>query len=216
MQRACFCYFYAMNVILMAEIVNSEAYFPSKLMEDFDSLVHHVNESRREAFLSPLTITLGDGFLCIVKTLKEGVSILMDIEEYLLEKELDFKLRYALVEGEIETPINPVLSHGMMGTGLTLARELLGNLKSDKKRFALRLSKQEKLKVLNDSFKLYQYFVERWSKTDLKEASLFIQGKGYKEVAGMVGKDDSTVWRKRKSLAIDEYLACKDLIKVSA
>ncbi|MEM9339742.1 MAG: hypothetical protein AAGA66_13485, partial [Bacteroidota bacterium] len=57
-----------------------------------------------------------------------------------------------------------------------------------------------------------QYFLDSWYEKDIETVNYFIAGLDYKEVAKTQGKDTSSLWRKHKSLAIEEYLVCKSLI----
>jgi len=205
-----------MRFILMADIKESSKFFPPTLQRDFAHMVKHFNKAYSSTIVSPLTITLGDEFQGIVKDVQTGLNIIVAMEEYILTVGLEFKLRYILNEGEIETPINTEIAHGMMGSGLTKARQLLLGLKRDRRRFEIRLNDMIKATTLNGLFFLYQHFMDRWHKKDLVVASLFLKDIGNKEVASRLKRDESSVWRKRRSLAIDEYLICRTILLKAA
>ncbi|MEQ9023222.1 MAG: hypothetical protein RLN82_10770, partial [Pseudomonadales bacterium] len=65
---------------------------------------------------------------------------------------------------------------------------------------------------LNKMMRVTQHFIDGWHPKDRSTVSGFLQGHDYKALAKIHQKDESTLWRRRKSLAIDEYLLCKDLI----
>lgn len=205
-----------MNVyVLMGDIIKSQTHIPVKLMEEFKLLIDTINNDYKNEILSPLTITLGDEFQGIVTSVKSSVQVIMAIEELMIERKLDFKLRYVLHQGEVETEINKDQAFGMLGTGLTEAREKLNSIKKLSGRFHFSIEDDQDNK-LNQLFILFQYFIDRWSIKDCEEVTHFLSGKNYKKVAKLVGKDESTLWRKRRSLAIDEYQTCKVLIYEAA
>ena len=202
--------------ILMADIVNSGGQNAVSLMEDFKYLVNLVNTAYRELILSPLTITLGDEFQGVLHSLKNAVEVIVAMEECIVSENMGFKLRYVLNYGEIETPINLERSYGMLGNGLTTARELLGELKEDKdKRFLIKMEENQLLvKQLNLAFLQYQYFVDEWKAKDYNIITEFLLNKDYKEVAQLFDKNPSSMWRKKRSLNIEVYLSSKELVSL--
>lgn len=200
--------------ILMADIVGSRNLDQQMLMNDFREVVIAVNKTSRKSFLSPMTITLGDEFQGVVKDLATALDIILKIEETIVIKEKVFKLRYVLVEGKIETPINRKIGYGMLGKGLTIAREQLTALKSSKARFYFRLNDKKKANTLNSAFFILQDFIDGWRmKMDYYIVSAFFKRKDYKQVAEDLGKDRSLMWKRRKSLRLEEYFALKEVIK---
>lgn len=195
--------------ILMADIVSSHEKDGKTLMSDFQGLVQWTNMIYGDSIESPLTITLGDEFQGIVASASKGIDIMLAMEEYILEEELDFKLRYVLNEGEVETPINKDKAYEMLGSGLTEARELLNNMKKENGRFLVSIQDNDQI---NKMMKITQHFIDGWHPKDRSTVSGFLQGHDYKAMAKIESKDDSTLWRRRKSLAIDEYLLCKEVI----
>ncbi len=197
------------SFILMADIVSSHEKDSKVLMSDFQVLVQWANKIYGDSIDSPLTITLGDEFQGIVSSASKGVDIILAMEEYILEEEFDFKLRYVLNEGEVETPINPDKAYEMLGPGLTDARKMLNDMKKDNGRFLLSINASDQI---NKMMKITQHFIDGWHPKDRSTVSGFLQGHDYKAMAKIESKDESSLWRRRKSLAIDEYLLCKELI----
>lgn len=76
----------------------------------------------------------------------------------------------------------------------------------------LTIEDQRTMDQLNQSLYLYQFLMEQWNDKDFPEVSLFIQGKNYKQVAQVLKKDESSTWRREKSLGIKAYNTCKKLI----
>ncbi|MEP0985197.1 SatD family protein [Ekhidna sp.] len=195
--------------ILMADVVSSHEKDSKALMSDFQVLVQWTNKIYGDDIESPLTITLGDEFQGIVKSAAKGVDIILAMEEYILEEEFDFKLRYVLHEGEVETPINKDKAYEMLGPGLTDARKMLNDMKKENGRFLISIPASNQI---NKMMKVTQHFIDSWHPKDRSTVSGFLQGHDYKEMARIESKDDSTLWRRRKSLAIDEYVLCKELL----
>jgi|SRR6186713_1829969 len=200
--------------IFMADIVGSRALDQQILMNDFREVVNAVNKTSKKNFLSPMTITLGDEFQSVVKDLSAGLDIILKIEETIVIKGKIFKLRYVLVEGKIETPINREIGYGMLGEGLTAAREQLSALKNSKDRFYFRLKDEKRTKVLNKAFFVMQGFIDGWRiKMDYYIVSGFFKSKDYKQVAEDLDKNPSLMWKRKKSLHLEEYFALKEVIK---
>jgi hypothetical protein len=198
--------------VLMADVIGSSDQDSSKLMKDFKSLVSEANKKFNNEISSPLTITLGDEFQGIVKNLKTGIEVMIFIEEKILEKDFYFKLRYILNEGEVETKINKDRAYGMLGNGLTFARKILNSMKKENNRFQIFLDNSQLSTTLFRLFMLLQYFLDSWNPKDISTVAGFLEGLDYKELAKQQSKDPSSLWRRRKSLAIDEYQTCKQLI----
>jgi SatD family (SatD) len=194
----------------MADVVKSRKIDPVKVAENLKLLATTANKKFTKKILSPLTITLGDEFQGIPADLASGIEIIIYIEELGLEKNAGFKLRYVLVNGEIETPVNKKIAYGMLGKGLTKARETINYLKKDEGRFFF-FSENNK-NDLNKLFMLYQSIVDDWKPKDLKIVSDFIKFDDYKIVAGLNNKSLSLMWKRKRSLKIKEYKIIKELI----
>jgi hypothetical protein len=198
--------------ILMADIIESGKKDSKQLMGSFKQTISAVNNN--DKLISPLTITLGDEFQGIVETVYDAIKIIFQIEEYILQNQFEFKLKYVLNFGKIETDINTKIAYEMLGEGLTTARERLNKLKKEDERFLILLgAEQSQLEtILNKLFVIYQHLVDSWKSKDYLIVSEFIKKVDYKSVAKIVGIDESNAWRRRRSLNIKEYEAIKDVI----
>jgi len=199
------------RVILMADVVDSHEFEGKGLMNQFQELVKFINQVFYDAIESPLTITLGDEFQGVIDQTNNAVAMVFAMEEWIIENEWDFKLRYVIVEGEIATEINKESAHEMLGEGLTLARQQLGAMKKETDRFKVILANKTLSSRLSKSLLLAQHFIDSWQPKDRKTVAGFLNGLDYKELAKKLGKDDSSVWRRRKSLAIEAYKTSKAL-----
>lgn len=198
------------NIILMADIVKSRKIPARRTADNLKLLANTTNKKFKSEILSPLTITLGDEFQAVIKDVISGIRIIIFIEEFCIEKDVGFKLRYVLVNGEIETPINRKIAYGMLGEGLTRARETINNQKKSGERFFFLTDKNAS--ELNSLFILYQSFIDDWKPRDFKIVSDFINLDDYKLVAEKNQKSVSLMWKRRKSLKIKEYKTIKNLI----
>lgn len=198
----------------MADIIKSRQHDGKEVMEQFRKIVTALNQKRKADLLSPLTITLGDEFQGVVNTIENGIHIIFEMEESILEMNVEIKLRYVLVYGEIETKINPKMAYEMLGQGLTNAREKLNGLKTDHKRFFVSLGSgiESKEIFINKLFLIYQNFVDSWKSKDRKIVSFFLKFDDYKIVAKKMKVDKSSAWRRKKSLHIEEYINTKEII----
>lgn len=198
----------------MADIIDSRATNQQLLMSNFREVVKYVNRKNKKDLLSPITITLGDEFQSVVKDLLAGLNIIMAIEEKIILLEKDFKLRYVLLQGVIETQINSKIAYEMLGSGLTSAREHLAKLKTGKRRFYFKLKDKEKSTSLNEAFFVLQSLRDAWkADKDHYLVSGFLQGKDYKQIAEDLNKERSLIWKRRKSLKMEEYFSLKEVIK---
>jgi len=202
-----------LNFILMADIIDSRKKDQQKLMTAFKNVIAEINIQERKKLRSPMTITLGDEFQSVVSNLSSGIHIILQLEEFIISKKLDFKLRYVLVEGEIETPINRKIAHEMLGSGLTDAREMLHQLKESKSRYKVKLQNQKLEEAINHTFTAFQGLINDW-KTPLDQqiALKFIENVGYKQIAAEVNREKSVIWKRKFSLKVEEYISLKKVL----
>lgn len=202
-----------LNFILMADIINSRVTDQQQLMLDFRSVITEINTEVKDNFLSPMTITLGDEFQSIVTNLSSGIDTIIRLEEAIFSRQINFKLRYVLVEGIIETPINSKIAYEMLGEGLIEAREGLQNMKSSKSRYMVKLKNERLEGAINNTFTALQGIVDDWKvESDYQIVSKFIENKDYKEVAIEVNREKSVIWKRKISLKVKEYLSLKKVL----
>lgn len=201
------------QAVLMADIQDSGLKNSINIMDFFRQIVDDSNAIFKKNIDSPLTITLGDEFQGVVKNVLNAIRIIYYIEEFIVKNNINFKLRYVINDGKIDTEINPVRSYEMLGQGLTDARQQLNELKKTKSRFFISLSNEPKSRILNESFIVYQGIIDGWNiKKDYELLTKFIDLEDYKKVALSINKDKSQVWKRNKNLNIDSYFAIKRVI----
>jgi hypothetical protein len=201
--------------ILMADIIESGKKNSNQLMKDFKELVDEVNKTHAHAVLSPLTITLGDEFQCVLQDLSSCVTVMLALEELKIHTKKNFQLRYVLNQGNIETPINKEIAYGMLGSGLTEAREKLTEYKSTRHRFLISIENKFQQEMLMDAFKIVENIIDKWDiEKDYEVVSNFITLKDYKLVSQAVQKTRSQLWKREKTLNIESYNSIKNIIQL--
>lgn len=201
------------HYVLMADVIGSRETDQALTMREFKQLTSHVNQVHRASLLSPLTITLGDEFQGISKNLAKSIALLFALEEFIIERKFALKLRYVLVNGPIDTPINHDIAYGMLGDGLTHAREMLGTLKKDKSRFYIELPDKKRQHALNEAMYVCQEIIDAWDvEKDFYVVAKFLRHHDYKDVADELEKTRSQIWKREKTLNIRSYFALKSVI----
>lgn len=196
----------------MADVVGSSRQPGKALAQLLTQLVAALNEQFATSVLSPLTVTLGDEFQGVVTSKQAGIRMMLAADQWLLSQPTAAKLRYVLWQGPIDTPINPQIAHGMLGEGLTSARQKLLDLKKDKTtRFYV--GNQQPDEVLNALLMLYESIAQKWKQKDYPLLLALLQTGDYKAAARQLGKDSSLVWRRQKSLQLPQLAAIKSLIE---
>ncbi|MDA0194555.1 MAG: SatD family protein [Bacteroidetes bacterium] len=199
------------SYILMGDVILSAEKDSRELMRNLKLEVNRINSDYRQFVESPLTITLGDEFQGVLKSLKSCISAIFELDRRLLA--YNFDLRYSINYGEIDTEINEKEAYEMLGSGLTKAREKLNALKKSRSRIEVSgLKDGIKMDRLNNAFRLYQSIYDDWKKKDRGVAYELIANNNYKQVAPLFDRDPSSMWRKRESLKIEEYRIAKALI----
>jgi SatD family (SatD) len=201
-----------MKIIVMADIIGSSKRHGKALMNDFVTMVAHLNKTNKKEILSPFTITLGDEFQGVVKNPFSAIQVLFEIEKYLLTLKRPFKMRYVIHEGEIHTKLNKQRAYEMLGPGLTIARKTLSQMKTAKRRFNISLKDEDMTERLNLMFVILQGIVDHWTLSQAKIVSAFLELDDYREVADKLRKDPTNVWRRKGSLMIEEFNCLKKLM----
>ena len=198
--------------IVMADVIRSRSYDGSDLMSEFMRIVEECNAAHMGAILSPYTITLGDEFQGVADSLRSAIDSILFLEDRLLTVRPAFMLRYVIVYGEIDTPINSQIAHGMTGPGFVFARELLTKKRRGRRRFQLKLSDLPYTDDLNLLFRLLELLSGHWKEKDYALIRELVWNGDDADVASRFGKTKSQIWKRRKTLQIEEYVTVKELL----
>jgi len=200
----------------MADVVGSSKRNGKALMNDLKAGVAKVNREGGHEILSPMTITLGDEFQGVVKNPQVAMKLILSMELYLMSLKNPFKLRYVVYEGDIQTKLNKERAYEMLGPGLTAAREQLIELKSTKNRFKVHLEDKEQTEKLNLMLVVLQGIIDQWTPAQQKVVTTFLELDDYRKVAKRLSKDATAIWRRKRSLMIEEFNSLRNLILKTA
>ncbi len=206
--------------ILMGDVISSEKHHKNILINEFKSLVNKCNDEKSNIILSPFTITLGDEFQGIVKSLSTSIEVIFHFQELILKNKYSFKLRYVLKHGIIDTPINKETAYGMLGQGLSFARKKLGEKKRNRKKYQIFIDNQILNYQLENLLFVASGIENSWKIKDFTLIFDMLQNDNNSEIAEVhKPKNRSQIWKKRKNLFIKEYKILRqvifDLIDVS-
>ncbi|MBN1531209.1 MAG: hypothetical protein JXA20_00965 [Spirochaetes bacterium] len=201
-----------LHYILMGDIIGSSEYDAQRLRDDFMSVVSSCNIRLGKNIISPYTVTLGDEFQGIATSLDTIINSIFFMEEISLRRSLAYKVRYVAVLGHIDTTINRMKAHTMMGDGLTKARRILNDKRRGLPRFRFDLPDSFMTKQLNRLFLVLDGITNRWSIGDGILILDMLANTNNAEVGSIHGKNRTQIWKRRKNLLIEEYRVLKDAL----
>jgi len=175
-------------------------------------LVSSCNKNLKHDIISPYTVTLGDEFQGIATSLHAVIEAIFYMEETILRKGLTIKIRYVTVHGAIDTPINRLKAHTMMGDGLTKARKILTDKSRGEPRFRFDLPDAYTTNQLNRLFLILDGLTGRWKTGDGLLIFDMLANPHNEKVGAMHGKNRTQIWKRRRHLLIEEYRALKEAI----
>ena len=154
-----------------------------------------------------------DEFQGVTASLRGAVDSILFLEDRILTVHPVFSLRYVVVYGEIDTPINSAIAHGMVGSGLASAREMLTRKRRGRHRFQMDLAGRAYTEELRMVFRLLELLSGHWKAKDYTLIQELLRNSDDKTIASRFGKTTSQIWKRRKTLQIEEYLIAKELLK---
>lgn len=207
-------------IILMGDVVGSREHEGQALADHLLAITDSANKSFGDALESPLTVTLGDEFQGVVKSPEAGVDIILWLEHRLRKEPLKegdtvraYQLRYVLHEGAIDTPVNPDRAHGMMGEGLTTARELLTERHRDLPRFRMALADSRRSRRLGDLFSVLATLAEDWKVEDFELIEAMLAENDSEALGKRFNRHRTSIDRRRQTLKIEAYLTLERLLR---
>jgi hypothetical protein len=112
--------------VLMGDLVGSERARSVKAVHrTFNEAIDSANKIHAESIESPLTITLGDEFQGLLRTLLHAWGVASELRLRLLVANVS--CRFVIGTTQLETPLNPREAWNMMGSGLAEARDKLND-----------------------------------------------------------------------------------------
>jgi len=153
--------------ILMGDLVGSEKAKSVKTVHRvFNNAIKSVSEAHGANIASPLTITLGNEFQGLLKSLQHAWDITSDLRLRLLVANVS--CRFVIGTAELETPLNKTRAWNMMGGGFAAARDKLNDKRSDNA-YRFSLPGEQIIEFLLDAIGASITQIEReWTFTQLK------------------------------------------------
>ncbi len=197
--------------IVMGDIINSRKYDGQELMREFRDMISSCNIDLADGIISPYTVTLGDEFQGVAGSLNWSVKSLLYLEKSALRKGFPFALRYVVHYGEIDTPVNRKIAHGMVGHGLTRARELLSDKRRGRPRFVFALPNVTLALQLSRLFSVMASLTRDWLQKDAALIFDMMASDDNAAIGAKYGKNRSQIWKRRKNLHVDDYKVLQQL-----
>ena len=198
--------------ILMADIIGSRNYDQLAIATMLAKLTDQINKEQAALILSPLTVTLGDEFQAVCKNEEASVQLVYEIEKQMFLRGYPCYLRYIVYQGPIDTALNPDIAHGMLGEGLSKAREIL--ISEKRNHFNFRLKNENRSAFLQTLFKPFDDFrtlAENKNQNILED--LVFTELGDREIGDRHGKTTSQVWKYRRNWRTNTYRSLVKIIK---
>ena len=201
---------------ILAGYVETQNMDALQLKHQFQDLLATCNGRFQERLLSPYSISTGNEFIGVAETPKSMLETVFYLEEESLNRQAKYQIRYVGLEGTIDTPINGKSAHGMIGEGLTEARERLVIKSRAKPRVQFYSRNYQTTKLIQNLFIVIAGIMSRWKSKDGPLIVEMINHKRDSIVGDIFKKSRSQIWKRRHNLQIHEYCIIKELILESA
>ncbi|MCX6283709.1 MAG: hypothetical protein NTW31_05705 [Bacteroidetes bacterium] len=183
-------------------------------IKQFINFIQRIITRRKDLLYSISMFNLNKEFECALASLKAGFDLVFFMEETLLREGRPFTLQYVITYGNIEVPRRKGMFRGIVGGGLLRADIRMQNLRDSRdNRFNIEIRDIVESRYLSNLFSLYQMVFDSWGSKDYRLASDLVDIWDYKMVARDMKKSPSLVWKRRKSLNIQQFNMIKDLIR---
>ena len=191
--------------VVMGDLVQSErALAPAQLHLQFNEAVNAQNAAHAKALASPLTITLGDEFQGLVRSLGQAVPIVRDLRLQLMSNAVDCRFVIGLVE--LKTALNPAKAWNMMGPGLARARAKLNEKKAGSL-YRFSIAPAPITEIMLDALGAGLTAIERgWTDQQRDDISALISGLSPAELAQRRNVSVHSIYKVRGSGDFDAYV----------
>lgn len=192
------------HAVLMGDLIESEA-APSvrQLHQQFNHAVDQTNQLAADRLVSPLTITLGDEFQGVCRSLSDGLWIMRRVRYALLSQNVFCRFALGVVRLETEVPADRAWN--MMGPGLSATRDRLAD-KKDPNVYRFQLPEHELLQSLLGAIGYAATAIERdWSARQQQIVLASAEDKPATQLASELGLATRTLYKIRNSARFDVY-----------
>lgn len=188
----------------MGDLVQSER-APSAidLHRHFNTAIARANQVHGATLASPLTITLGDEFQGLTKSLTVAAAIARDIRLWLLDDAIECRFVIGLIE--LTTPLNTSAAWNMMGPGLSTARNKLNQKRAASLyRFSLgELALDKNLEALGAGLTAIE---RRWTDQQRTDITAFLAGATPNDIAKRRNVSVHSIYKVRSAGDFDAYI----------
>lgn len=191
--------------VVMGDLVHSErSPTPEKLHERFNNAVAAENLAQSNAVASPMTITLGDEFQGLTRSLVKAGEIARNIRLKLMADNIECRFAIGLVE--LTTELNSDKAWNMMGPGLSKARTLLNEKRANSLyRFSIPLDPV--MEIMLEALGAGLTRIEQgWTDQQCADITALISGMTAAELAKQRNVSVHTIYKVRSSGDFDIYL----------
>lgn len=201
--------------ILMGDVKGSGNHDPILLANALKNLVAAANADCRAKILSPLTITLGDEFQGLCHSVDDAVDVVLELDHLLLTSDHEFRMRFIVLEGMIDTPINRDTAYGMLGRGLSEARKRISDKAADRANTQFQLADPKQQRTLSLVFEVIDeaWDLPAYQKNRRILDRLLFTDDDDRSVAEDFGKNRSEIWKYRKNWRIRSFRAAITLVR---
>lgn len=191
-------------VALMGDLVESEGSGDvAALHARFNQVIEQQSRAAGTGIVSPLTITLGDEFQGLTRSLAAAFKIARHIRFDLMEASVE--CRFAMGVVTLKTPLNPDRAWNMMGPGLATTRERLNEKRSDRL-YRFILPDAPIIENLLEASGASLTAIERgWTETQRRDIEALLGGQSTAEVARHRHVSPRSVYKVRSSGNFELY-----------
>lgn len=200
------------HAILMSDVVGSMRSDQVAVNDSLSLITSSANDTWAHQILSPLTVTLGDEFQGVAKSYHDAMQICFWVDEASRRVEPPLRLRFSIVYGDISTPINETVAHGMIGEGLQHARELISKKSRRKVKYQAKSGIAAVDSMLSDLLSVMESISLNWRQKDFELIDSMLQNTNDNEVGLAFGKLRQQIYKRRDTLMIADYQALKRVI----
>ncbi len=197
---------------ILAGYVKAQNLDAEQLKQQFRNLIATCNQRFKTRILSKFSISPGSEFIGVTDSQKTLLETIFYLEEEALNRQLKFTIKYVGLEGKIETSVNQESVHEMIGEGLTDARALLDRKSRGKPRIQVHFRNTAATEYIKQLLIVLSSIKSRWNTKDGQLIVELINHSSDAIVGDIFKKTRSQIWKRRKSLQVQEYCIIKQLI----
>lgn len=206
-----------MYIALIGDIINSKEYLNRNEIQNLlRNKIDSLNNKYKKDLKSPITITLGDEFQCLIKNVKVCFLIIDELSLYLSLEGVE--LRFGIGVGMISTDIDEGISIGADGPAYWSAREAIQIVHRDHDNrntsTYLKITDENNESFFNSIVRLQDLIRNNWTQTQKQFVYEIISDFGYEQIVPRtlvetMNFSSSQVSNRLASTAIRQYVTSR-------